>query len=267
MTAAGEATGETIGAVTELTRAADVIGACGSDALLLWAAQGAHPGVRAWTYGQALAVACPDLNRRDRMTVRGPAPQVAALVRSLTPRLGPRWRLLGEWPLMRELAHLLGVEPVGFEWMDTDRPPPPPTGDSTDDGDSTGDGGVRWLDDADAEVSALLQEASPSAWATPGVAGVRRWAGLRDDSGRLIATAADAWSCPQVGFVAGVATAPAHRGRGHAERVCRFVLAELVAACGRAALMVDSDNPIAIGVYERLGLRRRTVAASALTGG
>ncbi|MFI7048084.1 GNAT family N-acetyltransferase [Streptosporangium sandarakinum] len=267
MTAAGEATGETIGAVTELTRAADVVGACGSDALLLWAAQGARPGVRAWTCGQALAVACPDLNRRDRMAVRGPAPQVAALVRSLAPWLGPQWRLLGEWPLMEELARLLGVEPVGFEWMDTDRPPPPATATGDGDGDGDGDGGVRWLDDADAEVAALLQEASPSAWARPGVAGVRRWAGLRDGSGRLIATAADAWSCPQVGFVAGVATAPAHRGRGHAERVCRFVLAELVAACGRGALMVDSDNPTAIGVYERLGLRRRTVAASPLTGG
>ncbi|MEU9834009.1 GNAT family N-acetyltransferase [Streptosporangium sp. NPDC048047] len=257
MTFTGAAAGQTGGA-TELTRPADVLAACGSDALLLWAAQGVRAGVRAWTWGRALAVACPDLNRRDRMAVRGPAPQVASLVRSLAPRLGPSWRLLGERPLMDELAGPLGVEPVGFEWMDTDRPPLPASGEKA------GDGPVRWLGDADGEVTALLDEASPSAWARPGVAGVRRWAGLRDERGRLIATAADAWSCPQVGFVAGVATAPAHRSRGHAERVCRFVLEELAAGCGRAALMVDSDNPVAIGIYERLGLRRRPVAASAL---
>jgi predicted GNAT family acetyltransferase len=37
---------------------------------------------------------------------------------------------------------------------------------------------------------------------------------------------------------------------------------ELVAAHGRAALMVDDDNPTAIAVYERLGYRRRPVLAS-----
>ena len=71
--------------------------------------------------------------------------------------------------------------------------------------------------------------------------------------------AADAWSAPSVGFLAGVATGGAMAGTGMAERVCRWVSRELVAAHGRAALMVDDDNLTAIAVYERLGYRRRPV--------
>ncbi|TDD42475.1 GNAT family N-acetyltransferase, partial [Nonomuraea terrae] len=52
------------------------------------------------------------------------------------------------------------------------------------------------------------------------------------------------------------------RGRGLAERVCRWVSAQLVAAHGRAALMVDDDNAAALAVYERIGYRRRPVMAA-----
>lgn len=45
-------------------------------------------------------------------------------------------------------------------------------------------------------------------------------------------------------------------------RLCRWVSGELVAARGRAALMVDDGNLAAIGVYERIGYRRRAVMAS-----
>ncbi|MDP9843156.1 GNAT family N-acetyltransferase [Streptosporangium lutulentum] len=243
----------------ELTSAGDVVAACGDDTLTVWAAQGMGPGVRAWSMGEAVVVASPDLNRRDRLAVHGPAPQVARLVELVWPKLGPSYRLLGDRDLLGELVGLVpGMRPLAsFEWMDAAGPPPPGRA-------QPGTGG--WLRDADAEVSALLAEASPSAWATPGVTGIRRWAGIRADDGTLVATAADAWSCPQVGFVAGVATAPSHRGRGHGERLCRFVFEALAAAHGRVALMVDSDNRTAIGLYERLGLRIRPVAAVALEG-
>nr|WP_260408652.1 GNAT family N-acetyltransferase [Planomonospora venezuelensis] len=125
------------------------------------------------------------------------------------------------------------------------------------------DGAVGWLaPGADGEVTRLLAEASPSAWAVPGLPGIRRWAGLRDAAGTLVATAADAWSAPAVGFVAGVATAPALRGRGLGEAVCRFVFGALAAEHGRVALMVDTGNAGAIRVYERLGMRIRPVAAA-----
>ncbi|WP_205315184.1 hypothetical protein, partial [Nonomuraea lactucae] len=77
----------------------------------------------------------------------------------------------------------------------------------------------------------LLAEHAPRSYAVPGAAGVTRWAGTRI-GGRLAAVAADAWSAPSVGFLAGVATAAPFRGRGLAERVCRWVSRELVAAHG-----------------------------------
>lgn len=114
-------------------------------------------------------------------------------------------------------------------------------------------------------MAALLAEFAPESYAVPGIAGVSRWAGLRV-GGRLAAVAADAWSAPTVGLLAGVATAGPFRGRGLAERVCRWVSAELVAAYGRAALMVDDWNVAALGVYERIGYRRMRVAAARMSG-
>ncbi|MGW4420692.1 GNAT family N-acetyltransferase [Streptosporangium sp. NPDC004631] len=241
----------------ELTSAADVAAACGDDTLIMWAAQGMRDGVRAWALGEAVAVASPELNRRDRLVVRGPAGQVAAVLRRALPEIGPSYRLLGDRALIAELAvQVPGAERVGaFEWMDTARPPAPEAP-----GRRSAPGEVSWLRDADEEVSDLLAEASPSAWAVPGLPGIHRWAGVRAADGRLVATAADAWSCPQVGFVAGVATSPGHRGRGYGERVCRFVFGTLSAGHGRVALMVDTDNHPAIGVYERLGMRGRPMA-------
>jgi hypothetical protein len=129
-----------------------------------------------------------------------------------------------------------------------------------------GSGAVEWLGSgAEAEVAALLAADAPESYAVPGVAGVRRWAGLRV-GGELAAVAAEAWSAPTVGLLAGVATGARFRGRGLAERVCRWVSRELVEACGRAALMVDDDNAAAITVYERIGYRRRRVLASHVAG-
>ncbi|MBB4943517.1 GNAT superfamily N-acetyltransferase [Streptosporangium album] len=247
--------------MVELTGDDDVVAACEDDPLLVWAAQGMRAGVRAWALGEAVAVASPDLNRRDRLTVRGDAREVTRLVRLVLPELGPSYRLLGDRPLVEELAGRMGeVEPPKtFEWMDTDRPPPV----SAD-----REGAVvaaGWLRGADGEVGTLLAQASPSSWAVPGLPWIRRWAGLRESGGQLVATAADAWSCPRMGFVAGVATAAAARGRGYGQAVCRFVFAALAAEHGRVALMVDTDNRAAIGVYGRLGMKVRPVAAAVVS--
>ncbi|WP_260328022.1 GNAT family N-acetyltransferase [Streptomyces sp. Ag109_O5-1] len=50
-------------------------------------------------------------------------------------------------------------------------------------------------------------------------------------------------------------TRPEARGRGPAAAGPRFVVDALVRDHGRAALMVDADNPAAIAVYERVGMR------------
>ncbi|MFF3438579.1 GNAT family N-acetyltransferase [Streptosporangium sp. NPDC002721] len=248
------------GTPVRLKDAAEVAEACAGDALLLWGAQGMGPGVRAWALGEAVAVACPDLNRRDRLTVGGSPGPVSTLVKHALREAGPSYRMVGERALVEEVAARLRMRVHGsFEWMDT-----PPGATFTP---PAAAGGARWLPQAqEGEVSVLLAEASPTAWAVPGVAGVRRWAGVRGQDGHLVAVAADAWSCPAVGFAAGVATAPAVRGRGYGERVCRFVFAELAAAHDRVALMVDTENHAAITLYERLGLRRRPLAAAAPEG-
>ncbi|MBG0816568.1 GNAT family N-acetyltransferase [Planomonospora sp. ID82291] len=263
--------------MVELFTVADVAAASGDDCMVVWAAQGLRGGVRAWALDGAVAVASPRLNRRDRLTVCGPAAQAAELVRRVLPGLGPSYRLLGERSLVAELVgRLPGARPpTGFEWMET--------GEAVAAGGVRGDGAVAagagpagevrpggggavWLPpEADGQVAALLAVASPSAWAVPGVAGIRRWAGIRGVGGELVAVAADAWSAPQVGFVAGVGTAPPWRGRGLGEAVCRFVVGELAAEHGRVALMVDTGNRGAIRVYARLGLRIRPVAAAELS--
>lgn len=235
--------------------------ACSGDALVLWGAQAMGPGVRAWALGEAVAVACPDLNRRDRLTVYGQADAVAALLEPLAAEVGPSYRVVGERKLMERLvARSARLRPLGvFEWMEAAASAltwPRPEAEA---------GRVGWLGEAEeGQVAALLARAAPGSWAAPGVAGVRRWAGVRGQDGHLVAVAADAWSCAQVGFVAGVATAPAVRGHGHGGRVCRFVLGELAAAHERVALMVDTGNHAAIALYERLGLRGRPLAAAAL---
>ncbi|MDH2430572.1 hypothetical protein [Sphaerisporangium sp. TRM90804] len=239
--------------IRELSTLGDVLTAAGDDLTIVWAAQDMRPGTRAFALGEAVAVAAPALARRDRLVVAGPLDDVAPLVRHALAEVGPAYRPMGDEGLVRALAER--VERVRFEaaflWMQTAAPAPGEVGKTV------------WLEDADtARVSELLAVAAPGSYAVPGVPGVRRWAGMRADSGELVSVAADAWSCSSVGFIAGVATAGARRRRGHSEAVCRFVLNDLMAAHGRVALMADSWNGSAVGVYERLGMSLRNVAAA-----
>ncbi|MGP3931954.1 GNAT family N-acetyltransferase [Nonomuraea sp. KM88] len=254
--------------IRELRSAAEVRAACGDDDLVVWAAQGLRDGARAWALGEAVVAACPQVSRRDRLAVRGGAVHAAELVRHALAELGPSYRPLGEAALMREMtARLDGLEVAGrFSWMSLETDLAGTAGADGTVGTVGDDGGVGWLEDDDmAQVVSLLAAEAPSSYAVPGLAGVRRWAGVRT-GGELAAVAADAWSAPTVGLLAGVATRARHRGTGLAGRVCRWVSRELVAVYGRAALMVDDDNPAAIRVYERLGYRRRRVAACRAVG-
>ncbi|GAA3262216.1 GNAT family N-acetyltransferase [Nonomuraea helvata] len=239
----------------ELTDTGQVRQACGDDDLLMWAAQGLRGGARAWAFGDAVVAAAPGASRRDRLAVWGGVSCAVELVGHALAELGPSYRPFGERELVGEVtAKLDGLEPAGtFSWMSLSalqRPAPD---------------GVGWLEPAaDAEVAALLAADAPDSYAVPGWAGVSRWAGVRVE-GELAAVAADAWSAPTVGLLAGVATRARFRGRGLAERVCRWVSRELLTGYGRAALMVDDDNAAAITVYERIGYRRRRVLASRVT--
>ncbi|MEU6728795.1 GNAT family N-acetyltransferase [Nonomuraea wenchangensis] len=245
----------------ELRTPADVRAACGDDDLVMWAAQGLRPGARAWAAGGAVVAGCPGISRWDRLVVSGRPRDAAPLVRHALAELGPSYRPLGEAELIRQVAGAVDGLRAGpcFSWMSLTE-----LRHDTGENAENGEGGVGWLDGAEAEITALLAADAPDAYAVPGGVGVRRWAGLRDGD-RLAAVAADAWSAPDVGLLAGVATRAAYRGRGLAERVCRWVSGRLIDSYGRAALMVDDDNPAAIRVYERIGYRRRQVMTSYVT--
>jgi GNAT superfamily N-acetyltransferase len=229
---------------------------CSDDPLCVWAAQGLPEGVRAWAAGGAVAVAAPDVCRRDRLAVHGPAAAVTELVAHVLPRLPPSYRLFGDADLVAAVARELpGIEPsVTFGWMSHSVRPPGGAGD-------TGDT-ARWLGPGElVHVEELLDTGFPGSYARPGASGVRRWAGIRDSTRRLVAVAADAWSAPTVGFIAGVAVHPHARGRGLARAICSYVTGELVTAHGRACLMVERSNTVAVRTYERLGFTWRAVRA------
>jgi GNAT superfamily N-acetyltransferase len=230
------------------------------DPLLVWAQQGGRPGVRVFTHGDATAVACANLSRRDRVAVAGSVPDVVALLSEVLPELGPTYRPLGDEALIAAVAPAVpGLEIAGrFAWMDTTRET------WMDINRAVGAGRGTWLRDT-GEVVELLEEAFPRSYAWPGGDGVRRWAGIHDGQG-LVATAAEAWSVPEIGFLAGVATRPDARGRGLATAICSFVTGALLGEHDRIALFADYWNVAAIATYTRLGFGLRSLAAAKLGG-
>ncbi|TDD21009.1 GNAT family N-acetyltransferase [Kribbella turkmenica] len=234
----------------EILTTAELATASAGDPIIVWAGQGLRHGVRAWSDGDAVAVAAPELSKRDRLAVAGPVDAVARLAARVFAEVGTSFRPFGDEQLIREFADRMPEVSysAAFGWMDTTELPMVTTT-------------AAWLE-GDAGVDALLNEAAPSSYAWPGRSGVRRWAAVSGDDGELLSVAADAWSAPEFGFLAGVATRPGARGKGLSGQVCGFVTAELLKRHGRVGLMVDRDNATAIALYDRLGYTYRRVAAA-----
>jgi acetyltransferase (GNAT) family protein len=233
----------------QLSTIADVVAASGADPQCMWAAQGLKDGGRSWEHGGAVAVACRALCGRDRIVVRGPAEAAGPLVREVVDALGPSFVVIGDPPVMAGVLDQLDWLQPGsyFGWMDgTRRPrfrPAHP---------------VRWLARQEWHAAdEVVTTAAPDAYVRPWVPGVRRWAGVTDERGRLTGTAADAWSTPGVGFLAGLSVLPEVRRSGQGRDICGFVLDALLAAHGRAALMVREWNAAAVSLYSQLGMSYR----------
>lgn len=217
------------------------------DPLIVWARQDDRPGTRVWSAGDAIAVAVPALSRRNRLVVAGEPGAVAALLPGVLAETGPTYTPMGDEALINAVVERVdGFEVRGrWVWLDTTTPAPGP---------ELGE----WLS-GEEEVAGFVAEVFPDSYAQPGAPGVRRWAGVRDP--HLVAVAAEAWSAPGLGFMAGVATHPGSRGRGLAGGLCAFVTNELLRDNQRVALFADWWNEAALRTYRRLGFAQRPLAA------
>jgi GNAT superfamily N-acetyltransferase len=147
---------------------------------------------------------------------------------------------------------VFGPEPSGerWEWMWTPSAPPPRRGEER----------VAELDlsspDMREAVGAFLGAHSPRHSAEPLDERVRRWLGVRDGDGALLATVALYEAVPGVDLMASVADAAQARGQGLGAAVAaaatRVALAERPPV---ATVDLYSDNDAARKLYARLGYR------------
>jgi len=234
------------------------------DLLCEWTAQGfaqrSAGAARAWATddGAAVAVACPGLATRDRIAVHGTVAAAAGLIGLVLDEVGDSFRPIGDPALIRRLTAMVelpdgsGLE-IGspFGWMDR-RDPLDHTSSR-----------ARWLGaEHVAEIDELLDRAHAHSDARPSDPAIESWAGIRDDQGRLVATAGLGWSAPTVGYLVGVAVDPGSRGQGLGEQVCRLVADAAITERGAVGLMIDEDNTGARRLYAKLGLHYRPVLAA-----
>ncbi|MBM7785553.1 GNAT family N-acetyltransferase [Tenggerimyces flavus] len=230
----------------------DELRALTDDPYLLWSAQGFRPGVRAWTDDSVGAVAIAvDFAGKDLLVVDGALEDVVRLVAATTgdSALWP----IGDADLLSRLHERLPGYDLRrvFGWMQTTLAPAP---------DPRAELATVTEEPA---IDALLEAAFPTSLARPGKPGVARWWIVRGSDGLdgLDACGADAWSTEGVGFLAGVATSTAARGKGYGRAIAATAIATLVSDFGAAALMVDADNVPARKLYESLGMSYRPLRA------
>jgi ribosomal protein S18 acetylase RimI-like enzyme len=175
----------------------------------------------------------------------GPAPAAVRLLAALRgdgPLAGAAWLHLPRADRRMLATHL----PVSrhddweFRWSTT---PPPPRPDE--------ERVVRLRVADEPAVADLLRTAFPDSTSWPGDPQVRAWYGVRD-GGAVVACGADR-SRGGVGFLAGVAVHPAHRGRGLGAALAGGLARRLHAEHGTVALGVMADNAPALELYARLG--------------
>jgi GNAT superfamily N-acetyltransferase len=173
----------------------------------------------------------------------GDGPDAAALAVLLGERLGRQVSMPRAVYELTPAGAFPEVSPWGFRWVEA------PVGADPE--------AARWLTPEEhPEVERLLDESFPHASFRPSSPRARRWAGVHDADGRLVACAGDTTEAPGVGFVAAITTASDLRGRGIGRTLTGWVLDRLVEDEGLAALWHYGGNAEAIRVYDALGMRR-----------
>jgi GNAT superfamily N-acetyltransferase len=239
-----------MGDVRPLASKDDVVRASGDDVYVRcslpggrpvvgWALDGPGGGAVGWALrdsasGWLTVVGEPEAAARLVVEAAGTGTPVRAVT---VPRGAPA--------LLPERLRLAGGK--DWDWFWTDRIGPPLPGEYL----------VRWLRPADEDdVAALLEASSPRHSARPGEPYVRRWCGIRDAAGLLVACAAHLEYLAGVPHLASIATRPDHRGRGLGGAVTAWLTRRLLEeGFPVVTLGMYADNAVARRLYGRLGYR------------
>jgi ribosomal protein S18 acetylase RimI-like enzyme len=194
----------------------------------------------AWADGDAVVIAFDSRTGGRRLIGLGPADDLVPLLHRVAAVM-PRPEGVSNasdapaaapWPLATRRV---------WAWMLCDRLPPEP------------DLEVVELGDADT-INAVLDAANPDSFARPGDPAVECWLGAPAD-GVPVALGAIARVGDGTGYLRGVTTLPAYRGRGLGAAVSAALTRRAMVPTGVATLGVYVDNDPALAVYRRLGYR------------
>jgi GNAT superfamily N-acetyltransferase len=217
------------------------------------------PGDTAWSYGQAVALVngyWDGVDEGGDIIVVGPAQDAATLTEALAREQARPMSVPADAYALLPDEVLTQPHAWGFRWLVAPSLRQPR---------HAGRLPVTWLPEASQdELQRLLDDAFPEASFKPGNPRVRQWAGVRDDTGRLVACAADTTETPGVGFVAAITTRPELRGQGLGRRVTGWTLNRLVEREGLAALWHYGGNVSAAKVYDALGMHRLDMVAASV---
>ena len=205
-----------------------------------------RPLLRGWTTDGATAwIGIDHEERQSYLSALGDPGVVGALVAELLPELPPRQRVTvprGTPARFPAWAGMAGTD-WDFRWLAD----PPPRQHSEE-----------WVQPVDDEVALkeLLAASSSRASVQPGDAAARRWVGIRDRAGTLLACAADTSSATGVGHLSSIAVAPEARGQGLGKAVTAALTRQLFEE-GRdvVTLGMYADNPEGRALYDALGFR------------
>ncbi len=233
--------------VTALRSAAEVLVATGHDPYARSSLR--HSDVRGWVVAGATAWVGVNPERGVvHVSSLGGCAQVGDLLGRLLPELRPRQRVTVPRGTPVHLPAWVGLGGAGQGRTDWDFryvTAPPPEQHGEDRVEPTSDGPA---------VTALLAAASPTASVLPGHPSVRRWVGVRDAGGALVACAADTSSATGVGHLSSIAVAAGARGDGLGKAVTASLTRSLLAdGMDLVTLGMYADNAAGKALYDALG--------------